>query len=785
MLDINDECIELKTPTAMPNAAAFLWNKKMVMQVNCRGFVVAQHMQPDASKYSHSPNIEAKTFIQPEQPFYAHHPGRFVYIKDEQSGELFSVPYEPVRKTGDTFVFSAAQDEIQWRIEFQGIEVQLTLSIPRDDVVELWRLQVRNKSGRPRKLSIYPSFTIGYMSWMNQSACYRQDLGGIVASSVSPYQKLEDYPRIKTLKDKTFFLHNIKPTAWETNREAFEGEGGLHQPSAVDQEQLEDGEAFYQTPVGVFQFRHSFDVDHSQEYRFLFGPAKDDSEIAQLREKYFAPGAFEASLQDYRAYIKEGEGCLTINTPDAGFDNFVNHWLGRQIFYHGDVNRLTNDPQTRNYLQDNMGMCYIKPQVSRHAFLHALSQQEQSGAMPDGILLHEEAQLQYINQIPHTDHCVWLPICLQAYFDETGDYGLLDEQVSGLSDGKTLTVFERVTNAMHWLLESRDARNLSYIAQGDWCDPMNMVGPKGRGVSGWLSVATVYALKLWADICQQFRQQGQAEKLLASAGQMSEAINEHLWDGDWLARGITDDNVVFGISDDPEGRIFLNPQSWSMLADCVNAEQQQKMIAAIEQQLETPYGVMMLAPAYTSMREDVGRVTQKYPGVAENGSVYNHAAIFYIYALYTIGESERAFKLLRQMIPGSDAQDYLQRGQLPAYIPNYYRGAYYQIPKTAGKSSQLFNTGTVSWVYRSLIDGLFGLRGCREGLCIQPQLPAHWQHASVSRVFRGATFDVSYERKASLHKMSIRINDKVLDEAIVRDIKVGERYSIKIQLPAA
>ena len=54
-----------------------------------------------------------------------------------------------------------------------------------------------------------------------------------------------------------------------------------------------------------------------------------------------------------------------------------------------------------------------------------------------------------------------------------------------------------------YTLTVRDARGLSYIAQGDWCDPMNMVGYQGRGVSGWLSVATAYALQLWASICER------------------------------------------------------------------------------------------------------------------------------------------------------------------------------------------------------------------------------------------------------------------------------------------
>ena len=452
------------------------------------------------------------------------------------------------------------------------------------------------------------------------------------------------------------------------------------------------------------------------------------------------------------------------------------------MFYHGDVNRLTTDPQTRNYLQDNMGMSYIKPQITRAAFLHALSQQEASGAMPDGILLAEGAELKYINQIPHTDHCVWLPVCLKAYLDETNDYAILLEQVADAEGDKTYTVFERISRAMDWLLSARDYRGLSFIAQGDWCDPMNMVGYKGKGVSGWLSVATAYALNLWADVCAQQAQAQAAEKFRAGAQDVNAAVNKYLWDGDWFARGITDDDVVFGISKDPEGRIYLNPQSWAILGGAASVAQREKMLAAVEQQLETPYGVTMFAPAYTAMRDDVGRVTQKHPGSAENGSVYNHAAVFYIYSLYTIAETNRAYKLLRQMIPGPSEQDYLQRGQLPVFIPNYYRGAYHQYPRTAGRSSQLFNTGTVSWVYRCLVEGLFGLQGDAKGLSINPQLPSEWSQAKAVREFRGATFHVNIQR-AAVSRIEVSVDGVHLAEPHIGNIEVGKQYHVDVLLP--
>ena len=766
----------------MPRAAGFLWNRKMMIQATCRGYAIAQFMQPEPAKYAYAPNLEAKTFMQPEQPYYAHHPGRFFYVKDEANGRLFSAPYEPVRARLDRYRFSVGQSDIRWSVEKDGLALDLTLTLSADDVVELWSLELRNTSSRARKISLYPYFPVGYMSWMNQSARYRPELVGMVAACVTPYQKVADYFKNKEFKDRTFFLADQTPVSWEARQEAFEAEGGLHHPSAIQQEELSKGEALYQTPAAILQYRLTLAPEETRQYRFLFGPAQNDEEIIRLRAQYLSAEGSARAATAYARYVARGKGVLTIETPDADFDRFVNHWLPRQVFYHGDVNRLTTDPQTRNYLQDNMGMSYLQPQVARAAFLHALSQQEASGAMPDGILLTAGAELKYINQIPHTDHCVWLAVCLQAYLDETNDYELLREPVTD-REGHTRTVFERISSAMRWLLQARDEHGLSYIGQGDWCDPMNMVGWKGKGVSGWLSLATAYALKLWAEVCAQEHAPGLAEEFRVGAREINAAMNTHLWDGQWFGRGITDDGTPFGVSQDLEGRIFLNPQSWAILAGAAEPDQRRLMIEAVARQLETPYGVMMLAPAFTRMREDIGRVTQKFPGSAENGSIYNHTAVFYIYSLYAIGESDRAFRLLRQMLPGPDPADYLRRGQLPVYIPNYYRGAYYQHPDTAGRSSQLFNTGTVAWFYRCLVEGLFGLKGEGDGLVIRPQLPSHWSRAKVVREFRGATFQIEIRRESGISGRCVRVNGERLPADRFTAFQAGGVYQVEATIP--
>lgn len=785
-LDKINRRVNLFSPTLLPKAGSFLWNSNLLMQVNCRGFVTSQFMQPEPAKYSYAPNIEATTFMMPEHQFYSHHPGRFFYLKDEETGEIFSAPYEPVRKLTDEYTFSAGLNDITWHIEHLDLAIDICVTLTDSHAVEIWRFAIRNLSQRERQISIFPYFSIGYMSWMNQSATFNTELNAIVASSIQPYQKLDEYFERRNQKSCTFLMASQTPTSFCVSQSLFEGEGGLHNPDAIHQHLLEGTDIQYESPAAVFQYRQQLPSQSSREYSFLFGPAADLNEIKNIKQQFFTTASLNKKLLKnkktaYERFLETDNYCLQIESPDEEFDFFVNHWLPRQMFYHGDANRLTSDPQTRNYLQDHMGMSFLKPEAARRSFLMAMSQQFKSGEMPDGILLHATAQLKYINQVPHNDHCVWLPLFLSAYLDEHNDYKLLDEMVPFANSTESYPVYHHIDLAMEWLLSQRDHRGLNYIGQGDWCDPMNMVGYRGKGVSAWLSIATVYALNLWIKICEKHGIQDRVVEFGQIAKQMKQAVNEYCWDGEWYARGITDDNRLFGVADDKEGRIFLNPQSWAILSEVAEKSKQDKILKQIDKQLITPDGVMMLAPSYTQMQEDIGRITQKSPGVAENGSVYNHAAVFYAFSLYQINQPDRAFEVLKKMIP--DKLTATRRGQLPVFIPNYYRGAYYQFPKSAGRSSQLFNTGTIAWYYRCILEGLCGLRGDAGDLIVSPQLPKTWPKLNITRQFRGAIFNVEVRRCETLTQTEIIVDGMPQNNNRITHIEAGRTYRVQVQLP--
>ena len=69
----NNEYYELDSPISMPKASGFLWNEKMMIHVNCRGYAIAQFMQPEPAKYSYAPNLEAKTLNVPDELFESYY----------------------------------------------------------------------------------------------------------------------------------------------------------------------------------------------------------------------------------------------------------------------------------------------------------------------------------------------------------------------------------------------------------------------------------------------------------------------------------------------------------------------------------------------------------------------------------------------------------------------------------------------------------------------------------------------------------------------------------------
>ena len=724
----------LRSPTDMPKAAGTLCNRHLRIDAGCRGYLATRATESHAAQGL----------------------GRFVYLKDEATGELYSAPYEPVRKEPEQFNFCVGLNEITWDSVFDGLDVRLQLSLPEDDAVELWQVTVANRATVARSISVYPCFLLAQLSEQHRSAEYRPDLEGIVASfavaDTAPEPLAGEFLEGSYRQVKSFVLHERPPVAWQVRRALFEGEGGLHNPDALRAEELGcDDARQYDVPLAALQYRLQLPPGGEDTLRFMVGDATDKRHIRRLRDRYLSAAGFARVQSMQQIDCDARANTLQIDTPDDSLNHFVNHWLPRQL---ASANGADDDD-----LQWRIALVYSHPARARGEFLAALQRRPGKKDNATGALYR-----------PPNSGIGWV-LFLRAYLAESADTALLRETMVG-TDGVAISVFERVNNAMHDLLGRLDRHGLLHTTQ-----------PGAGGACANESLSAAYALELWATICER------DIRLLSVAGQYREgaealrqAVNQHLWDGRWYARGITRYGATYGVSDDREGKIFLAPQSWALLAQQQDAHRRRLLLDAVDSQLVTTDGVMNLAPAFSQVRDDLSHISRSHPGLGENGSIHSLTAAHYAYSLYSAAEPERAFQVLRALIPGPDGERYRQRGQLPTFMPDAASGGGESFATRAGYSSGVASAAAASWTYLALIEGLLGVKGDREGLWINPQLPAHWPYARMVKKFRGATLYIAITRDVSVQGTSMSIDGVAQTESRIRNPEPGKRYQIELRV---
>ena len=170
----------------------------------------------------------------------------------------------------------------------------------------------------------------------------------------------------------------------------------------------------------------------------------------------------------------------------------------------------------RDQLQDVMALVYAAPDEARAQILRAAARQFVEGDVQHW--WHPPAGRGVRTRI--SDDLLWLPFVVCHYVDDDRRRRVLDEQVPFLEgpaaaspDRRTTTacpaVVERVGHALRALRPGARARacgsgahGLPLMGTGDWNDGMNRVGAEGKGESVWLAWFLLAALRRFAELAE-------------------------------------------------------------------------------------------------------------------------------------------------------------------------------------------------------------------------------------------------------------------------------------------
>ncbi len=612
-------------------------------------------------------------------------------------------------------------------------------------------MTIRNRSRSKRTLQVY-----SYLEWgLGQAPDWHREFHkSFVETSYDPAvngilatKRLWEVPTDRGHWNTdwpyvAFHTASRKPTSYDADKETFLGRyGGQALPAGVLKQRLARRTGNGLDPCA--SLHHAVTLAPGKEATIIYtlGCADSADAVAGHTSRYRTADDVDTALQAVSAQWNGLLGTVRVDTPDPAMNLMENIWLKYQAI-SGRMWGRTAYYQTggafgfRDQLQDSQLWLHIDPdRTAQQLLLHARHQ------FLDGTVYHwwhplSETGLR--NNI--SDNLLWMPYVAHAYLQETGDLTLFDRREPFLDSTAPTSFYDHCVRAIDRALERFSGRGLPLIGEGDWNDGLSAVGLDKRGESIWLGQFLHRILVDFAGIAEERADYGRAAHYQSRAGTLSEKLNTLGWDGEYYFGATKDSGERLGSQANTQGRVWLNPQTWSIIGGIANTARSKQVLDVIEQRLESEIGPLLLTPAYSEPDRNIGYLTRYAPGVRENGGVYTHAATWAVMAAAMVGRNETAYRFYAKLNP-------INRGRTP---DRYCAEPYVTPGNIEGPESLFFGrggwtwySGSAAWLYKVGLEWILGIRSTRGGLLIDPCIPSSWPGYSVLRTFRGASYAIT------------------------------------------
>jgi cellobiose phosphorylase len=615
-----------------------------------------------------------------------------------------------------------------------GIRVAVRIFVPRNESAEIWSVTITNESGKKRDISVF-SVSELILDGVNLTYGYHAAVDGYHDKEKQRLFFRNRSVNVMTEKYRAFTYTDVPYDHFDISKEVFLGKSkNYYRPAFYESGSLSDSDASTEYMVSALQHNLNFGKDGAIRINIIMGIVYDEADADRVTALFADSPLIDEEFEGLKKENSSRLGLTEINTPDAGFNNLFNTWLKHQLYLMADWARFYFKGY-RDTLQDAAGISVIDPERAVAMLEKALRNQKSNGFCPRAFRVPSmdvaAADKHY------SDSPSWISHATDAILRETGDLSILDRVVE-YSDGGEDTIWEHNLKAIEFLWNDRGEHGLALIRHGDWNDLMDRVGANGKGEGVWMSIALARALKLVVKIAGWKGDKKIEELYLRRYDELKENIEKYGWDEDHFIYAITDTGLRVGTNDSEEAQVFINPQSWAVLAGIIDAGRYEEIMKKTEPMVETPVGPVHHWPPFTKYNPEIGTITGIPQGNFTNGNVYCHAASFKVAADFDAGRNDKAFETFKMILPSEDKSE-------PYAQANGYVGPT-ALRQKKNVSDDPWRTGTVAWNFLNAFDRLLGFKRDLKGVAIVPQIPSDWNELSYKRYFRGTLFEVNIKR---------------------------------------
>lgn len=715
--------------------------------------------------------------------------GRYLYVHDD--GDVWTPSWTPMKAELDHFEARHGLGYTRITGERGGVRAETLLFVPMGETAEVQKITVTNTSDVTKKLTLFTFVEFCLWNAQDDQTNYQRNL------SIGEVEVEPDGPHGSAIYHRTEYRErrdhyavygvNTRAAGFDTDRETFVGGvyRGFADPEVPLRGTAGNSVASGWYPIGSHALEVELEPGASQTFVVVLGYVEnpqdekwaDDAHQVVNKERAHAllsrfatTEQADEAFERLRAYWTELLSTYSVESTDDKLDRMVNIWNQYQCMVTFNMSRSASYFETgigrgmgfRDSNQDLLGFVHLVPERARERILDIAATQ-----LPDGSAYHQYQPLTKRGNDDigsgFNDDPLWLIAGTAAYLKETGDWSVLDEQVPFDNDDALAdTLFEHLTRSFRFTVENRGPHGLPLIGRADWNDCLNLncfstepgesfqtTENQAGGVAESLFIAAQFVLygAEYAEIAERRGLADVAAEARAEVEKMREAVLTHGWDGRWFLRAYDYDGNKIGTDEHPEGKIWIEPQGFAVMAgigvgegpDDASAPAVQAL-DSVGEMLATDHGMVLQYPAYTTYQLHLGEVSTYPPGYKENGGIFCHNNPWVIIGETVLGRGERAFDYYRRITPAYREQ-ISDVHRLEPYVYAQMIAGKEAVRHGEAKNSWL--TGTAAWNFVAVSQYLLGVRPEHDGLVVDPQIGPDVPRFTVRRVARGATYEVT------------------------------------------
>ena len=521
------------------------------------------------------------------------------------------------------------------------------------------------------------------------------------------------------------------------------------------------------------------DIERKRNGELLTSQASDVTLVNKRKaqetiQRFNTVEAVDKAFDELHTYWNNLLDKFSLKSSDDRLNRMVNIWNQYQCMITFNFSRSASFFESgvgrgmgfRDSNQDLVGFVHQVPERARQRIIDIASTQ-----FPDGGCYHQYQPLTKHgnNDIGggFNDDPMWLIFGTVAYIKETGDFSILDELVPWDNQpGTEVSLFEHLRISFEHVTNNLGPHGLPLIGRADWNDCLNLncfswnpdesfqttenktEGSKAESLM--IAGLFVFCGRQFVELCNRIEESETGKgkyfnstslnSFNTSLEQMEQSVKQYGWDGEWYLRAYDYYGNKIGSKENEEGKLFIESQGFCTMAGIGRKEGMVDMaLDSCKRYLDTPHGMVLNWPAYTTYHVEMGEISSYPAGYKENAGIFCHNNPWVIIGEALAGRGNDAWEHYTKICPAWTEDQQLHK--VEPYVYCQMVAGRDAAKPGEGKNSWL--TGTAAWNWYAITQFILGIQPDYDGLVIRPCLSESITSYTIHRSFREAEYTIN------------------------------------------